>query len=233
MARPANESALPFPPYGSFISFLNDLNAMEILPNRLNQQVFSSSYSGSAKHQILRALKFFELINGDGAPIEDRLRPVMNPDTRPTALPTLFREKYKPLIDLPLETAGPSEFNGWFNAIGMDAASTGKAKSFFMAAARENGIKMHSLVAGGARRGGSTGPRKKRTSRRRDDEGGDQSNNGNGAIVTAGLDPILAGLLNRVPDFETVAELDEWYKVFKSTFGYVKAKTKNKAQAGT
>lgn len=147
MARPANESVLPFPPYGSFISFLNDLNAMEVLPNQLNQQVFSASYSGSAKQQILRAFRFFGLMNEAGVPDEAGLRPLMNPDTRQKALEAIMRKSYKALIDLPLETAGPAEVNTWFNGVGMDSATTRKAKSFFLTAAKENGIKMHSLVA--------------------------------------------------------------------------------------
>lgn len=146
MARPANESALPFPPYGSFISFLNDLNAMEVLPNQLNSQVFAASYSGSARVQILRAFRAFSLVGENNAPIEARLRPLLNPDTRKGAIVDLLNEVYKSLIELPLETAGPAEVSGWFNGIGMDPASTRKAKSFFLAAAKDNGIKIHSLV---------------------------------------------------------------------------------------
>lgn len=161
MARPANESALPFPPYGSFISFLNDLNAMEVLPNQLNQQVFSSSYSGSAKHQILKAFRFFGLMSEAGVPDEKQLRPLMEPATRQLSMGAILQEAYKALIDLPLETAGPAEVNTWFNSIGMDSATTRKAKSFFLAAAKENGIKMHSLVADKTRKS-PAGTRRKR-----------------------------------------------------------------------
>jgi len=162
MARPANDSVLPFPPYGSFTSFLNDLNTMEVLPNRLNLQVFSGSYSGSAKQQILRALRFFDLMDEAGVPNELALRPLLNPETREAPLSALVRQHYKALIDLPLETAGPAEVNEWFNAIGMDAATTRKAKSFFLTAAKSNGIKMHSLVMERTRKGGG-GVRRKRT----------------------------------------------------------------------
>lgn len=161
MARPASESGLPFPPYGSFISFLNDLNAMEVLPNQLNQQVFSSSYSGSARYQIIRTFKFFDLVDDKNAFVEDTLRPLLNPDTRPAALKKALEEKYAGLIALPLATAGPAEVNGWFNEIGMDSATTGKAKSFFTAAAKANGIKMHALVVERTARGGGGG--RKRT----------------------------------------------------------------------
>jgi hypothetical protein len=230
MARPANESALPFPPYSSFINFLNDLNAMEVLPSRLNQQVFSSSYSGSAKHQVLRAFRFFDLTNAEGVPNLERLNPLLDPERRKAALPALLREKYKNLIEKPLETLGPADFNAWFNDIGMDPATTGKAKSFFMSAARENGIKMHSLVAERAGRRGPTGPRKKRSKRRDADNDTDGTPGGGQRLDTGALDPVLAGLLQRVPSFSTVAQLDEWFKVYKTTFGYVKGKEKSKTQ---
>lgn len=162
MARPASESSLPFPPYGSFISFLNDLNAMEVLPNRLNQQVFSNSYSGSARYQIIRGFKFFALVRDDNAFEEENLQQLLNPDTRSVALAQLLQDKYSGLVGLPLATAGPAEVNKWFNDQGMDAATTAKAKSFFTAAAKANGIKMHPLVVERSARGGGSGPRKVR-----------------------------------------------------------------------
>jgi hypothetical protein len=235
MARPANESALPFPPYGSLVNFLNDLNAMEVLPNQLNQQVFAPTYSGSSRVQIIRAFKFFDLTTETNGFNLDRLRPLMNPDTRADALAALLCEKYAALIALPLATAGPAEFNKWFNDVGMDPATTRKAKSFFMTAAKENGIKMHSLVADRvATRRGPSSPRKKRgAGKKRDGDDEQSANNNADSLLPPGFDPVLAGLLKNVPDFQTVAELDEWYKVFKATFGYVKARTKNKAQADT
>ncbi len=157
----------------------------------------------------------------------------MNPDKRSAAIGALLREKYESLVvDLPLETAGPAEFNKWFSDQGMDPASTRKAKSFFMAAAQENGIKMHSLVSDRVARRAPAGPRKKRTRRRGE---GDIDTNGSndtaGRLHIAGLDPALASLLERVPEFQTVPELEEWFKVYKTTFGYVKGRNKNKAAA--
>lgn len=99
----------------------------------------------------------------------------MNPDMRSATLATAIREKFKALIDLPLETAGPAEVNKWFTDQGMDAATTRKAKSFFMAAAKENGIKMHSLVADRVSRRGPSGPRKKRAAKNRGEGAGDET----------------------------------------------------------
>ncbi len=147
--KTTDDAKLPFPPYGGFVNFLNDLAAMEVLPNRLNQQVFGPSYSGSARWQILRAFRFFDLMAEDGIPNPFALAPLLDTKTRQEALATLLREHYKGLFDLPLATAGPAEVNGWFNGVGLDTATTRKAKSFFLAAAQDNGIPLHQLVASG------------------------------------------------------------------------------------
>lgn len=170
MPRPIkieDQAALPFPPYGSFISFLDDLNAMGVLPNRLNPSIFAPSYSGSTVNLILRAFRLFALSDGD-APNVERLKPLVDPETRSAALEELLREKYAGLFALPLATAVPSEISDWFAKSGMDATATRKAKAFFFTAARENGIELHPSVAGKAPRRGLA-RRRKGGAKRRDD----------------------------------------------------------------
>jgi hypothetical protein len=170
--KASGEVKLPFPPYNKFVDFLNDLGGMGVLPNRLNQQVFATSYSGSSKWQILRALRFFDLTSDDGAPNTERLQPLFDPKTRQAALNALLQERYKNLIDLPLASAGPQEVNTWFTNQGLDAATTRKAKSFFLAAAAENGIAVHELVAskkGGGRPVGAGSRRKNRKAGKKDE----------------------------------------------------------------
>lgn len=193
MARPANESTLPFPPYGSFVNFLNDLGAMEVLPNQLNQQVFASSYSGSARAQILKAFSFFGLMNADNKPVEEKLGALLKAETRKKAMEALLREHYKALIDLPLETAGPAEVNQWFLSLGMDASTARKAKSFFLTAAKENDIKMHSLVMDRTVRR-APGSRGRRRRKRDEGAGTDQqppANNNQGQNNSGSGDGIL------------------------------------------
>lgn len=167
--KASGDSKLPFPPYNKFVDFLNDLGAMEVMPNRLNQQVFASSYSGSAKWQILKALRFFNLMSEDGTPNKEGLKPLLDTKTRKAALVSLLQERYKSLIDLPLESAGPQEVNQWFTDQGLDTATTRKAKSFFLSAAADNGITVHELVAAKKGRPLGGGRRKSRKGGRKDD----------------------------------------------------------------
>jgi hypothetical protein len=169
MPRPIkieDQAALPFPPYGSFVGFLDDLNAMGVLPNRLNPSVFGPSYSGSTVNLILRALRLLGLTDGD-VPNIDRLKGLVDKETRSAALERLLREKYAGLFALPLATADPSQINEWFAKSGMDATATRKAKAFFFTAARENGIEIHPSVAGKAPRRGLA-RRRKGIAKRRD-----------------------------------------------------------------
>jgi len=177
MARPAkidDQTALPFATYSSFVSFLDDLHEMGVLPNKINNGVFKPSYSGSGMNLIQRAFRQFGLTNDEGVPDEERLKPLVDPATRPAAMKALLEQKYAGLIALPLATAGPGEFNEWFNKAGMDATATRKAKAFFFAAARENGIEMHPTVAGKVSRRGA--PRGKRKSGKRGNGEADATN---------------------------------------------------------
>jgi hypothetical protein len=172
MARPAkidDQTALPFATFSSFVSFLDDLHEMGVLPNKINNGVFKPSYSGSGMNLIQRAFRQFGLTDDEGVPDEARLKPLVDPATRPAAMKALLEQKYAGLIALPLATAGPAEFNEWFVKAGMDATATRKAKAFFFSAARENGIEMHPTVAGKVSRRGA--PRGKRKGKRANGDG--------------------------------------------------------------
>lgn len=169
--KASGDSKLPFAPYNAFVSFLNDLAAMDVLPNRLNQQVFAASYSGSSKWQVLKALRFFDLTSEDGTPRAERIKPLLDIKTRKSAMTALLQERYKTLIDLPLASAGPQEVNQWFADQGLDTATARKAKSFFLSAAADNGIAVHELVA--AKKGrplGAGGRRKGRKGGKKDEQ---------------------------------------------------------------
>jgi hypothetical protein len=177
MARPAkieDHAALPFPPHGSFMSFLDDLKEMGILPNKMNNGVFKASYSGSSMNLIQRAFRQFQLTDDEGTWDEARLKPLIDPSTRKAALKALLEEKYAGLIALPLAKADPTQFNEWFRQAGMDSTATRKAKGFFFAAARDAGIEMHPTVEGKvSRRGAPRGKRK--TAAKRDETPGVQT----------------------------------------------------------
>src|ERR1700678_615406 len=149
MARPP-QSDNPAPPsvgYGSLITFLDHLNTFGDPPNLINNRVFRGSFSGTTMALTLRALRFFDLIDEDGKPSEAALKAVMSPDTRQGALTNLLEEKYPGLFSLPLSKAGPGEIRDYFGGFGMDATAVRKARSFFLQAAKENGIAVHGSVA--------------------------------------------------------------------------------------
>ncbi len=155
MGRPPKADAkLPFPPFGSFDSFLKDLAAMDVLPNVIDQGVFGQGYSGSAKSQILQAFRSFRLIDSNGVPDLGRLQPLLDDRTKNTALLGIMREFYATLFALPLASATPRQVNEWFGQHGLDPQTTRKARAFFLAAAKATGATVHSTVLSKTRRGG-------------------------------------------------------------------------------
>ena len=60
------------PPYVSFKTFQTFLEFLsEGMPNRIDRSVWLNKFSGSNGTQIMTAIKFFNLIDKDGAPNDD------------------------------------------------------------------------------------------------------------------------------------------------------------------
>ena len=60
------------PPYVSFKTFQTFLEFLsEGMPNRIDRSVWLNKFSGSNGTQIMTAIKFFEVIDINGIPIED------------------------------------------------------------------------------------------------------------------------------------------------------------------
>jgi len=222
MGRPSKiESALPFPPYGQFISFLDDLNAMGVLPNQINASVLKASYSGSAVSQILRAFRFFDLVDAQtNAPAESRLRPLMETASRSGAIKDLLENHYAGLIALPLATAGPAEVNKWFADQGMDSVATRKAKAFFLSAAREHGVYVHALVAEKVPRRGPRGKRKAKTKPREDAANNLSGSTGEGEGSRTPLHPAVKAWIDEMPPKDSVWDRDDfesWLSIFRAS----------------
>lgn len=148
MPRPPQTEGLPPPHvgYASFVTFLDHLNTFGDPPNVINNRVFPTSFSGTTIALTLRALRFFSLTEDDGKPDVGRLRLLMNPETRRETMAELLNEGYPELIALPLATAGPGEIRDYFAAHVTDPTAARKARSFFIQAAKANGLPIHGSV---------------------------------------------------------------------------------------
>lgn len=164
MPRPPLLENIPPPQvgYGSWITFLDHLNTFGEPPNIINNRIFPSSFSGTTIALTLRALRFFDLTDDDGKPDEERLRPLMHPETRQNAMVGFLEEKYPGLFALPLSKAGPGEIRDYFADLISDPTAARKARSFFIQAAKANGISIHGSVEKSTRTRSKPGKRRVR-----------------------------------------------------------------------
>ncbi len=79
----------------------------------------------------------------------------------------LLKKHYAGLFALPLETAGPGEVSKWFSDNGTQSTAK-RSQAFFIRAAREYGIPLHSMVAKSTptASGGKAGQTKRRGGKR-------------------------------------------------------------------
>lgn len=133
------------PPYTSFSSLKTLIKNLKEngLPSRIDRSVLGNSFSNAVGSQLLTALKFLRLIDGQNHPTSDLkdLVEAHGTDQWAGALQNIIRSAYGPLFQLNLETASPAQFNERFRTAytGADDVQR-KSMTFFLGAAKDAGI---------------------------------------------------------------------------------------------
>jgi Family of unknown function (DUF5343) len=132
------------PPYIAFQSLktLCGLLKEHGVPSRIDRTVLGN-FSGGVGGQVLTALKFMRLTDGDGHPT-DKLRALVSAygtDLWPDTLASIIGDAYKPIFELNLESVSPGQFNEKFRTTypGKDDTLR-KCQGFFINALRESAI---------------------------------------------------------------------------------------------
>ncbi|HEX5275091.1 MAG TPA: hypothetical protein VFW34_07435 [Candidatus Rubrimentiphilum sp.] len=142
-------SSLPIVPFSAFERALNHFHESGGAPSELHASVFpKDEFSGTAIALLVKAFKQLGLADDAGKSNAEALDPLINPDSRKASFITLLQRMYGTLIDLPLATASPNQFNKWFEEYSMNAEDTRKAKTFFLHAARANDIIVSKFILG-------------------------------------------------------------------------------------
>lgn len=150
MASPLDQPKLLTPPYGSFktlVNFSNDVRDGGHVPLQIDRSVMPK-LSGSAQFETIAALRFLGLVAG-----EKTVKPtalfesfVMAEDQeRPAVLRGMLLKAYDFLLGIPeldIERASGQQVIEIFRQQGLGGSTVGRAISFFLAAAREAGIKV-------------------------------------------------------------------------------------------
>lgn len=167
MAYGTEEQAKVSPPYTSFMSLKTLISGLKEhgVPARIDRSVLTN-FSGAVGSQIITALRFLRLINGDNHP-GDRFHTLVSAygtDTWRAELEGVIREAYEPLFALDLQTATPALFNEKFKKTygGADAVLR-KCMTFFLNAVREAEIPVSTRLFSGTKP--RSGPTKRRSTK--------------------------------------------------------------------
>jgi Family of unknown function (DUF5343) len=151
----------PYTSYRTFRTFIEDLREQGV-PSRIDRSVLTR-FSGVVGTQLMHALRFLALIDGEGHPTE-RLTDLVNAQDAgrwAETLLALIRREYAPLFAIGLDTATPSHFNEAFRkAFPAADAVVQKCVTFFLYAANDAGVKISPRVLKG-RKPRSLAPRRR------------------------------------------------------------------------
>jgi hypothetical protein len=150
MADDAGKGKDLSPPYTSFQSLKNLFGTLKEngIPGRIDRSLLNK-FSGQVASQILTALRFLKLTDGQGHPTA-ALEAVVNAsgtDDWPAALSDVIKAAYAPLFSLNLASASPSQFNDTFRAAyNAEGDTFRKCMTFFLNAAREAKIPVSAYI---------------------------------------------------------------------------------------
>jgi hypothetical protein len=155
------------PPYLSFTTFMNFLASLKngVIPARIDKTLMVGQ-SGATQSYLMSSLRFFDLIDANGAPRPELETLVMSQgDERKKIWKPIFEKGYEAIIgDLNLETSTVGMLHEKFSAQGLAGQTVKKCHSFFAAAAKEAGIPLAPQLEPNTRGSGTGGRRRKKAS---------------------------------------------------------------------
>jgi hypothetical protein len=133
-------------PYSTLITGLDHLKTVSI-PNRIENSTFPSM-SSQSQSQMLSALRFFKLVDGNGIPQPTLTPLVNNQEERQALLKALIEENYPDIVKLDLSKMTPSQLDEAFDNehYNVSGETKKKAKTFLLKAAKAAGFKVHPLL---------------------------------------------------------------------------------------
>lgn len=132
--------------YVSFTAFLNQLRNMEHVPHRIDKTLMPKA-SGSQQSSTIAALKYLKLIDATGKPIDGDLEAYVlaDDDARKPIIAEILRKSYSFVFDdrtFDLEKATTGQMAEKFRSQDLTGSTITKTIQFFLAAAKDAGIKV-------------------------------------------------------------------------------------------
>ena len=140
----------PIPPYIAYRTFRNFLVQIEKqgVPGRIDRSVLAHK-SGSVQSQLLLALRFLGLIHESGTPTDDLKELLTGIQRQRMAHFKSLLERSYPFVfgsGFDVETATSDQTEELFGRTGASGETLRRCISFFVAAAKESGIRVSAYI---------------------------------------------------------------------------------------
>ena len=146
----SGKESIPLPPYisySSLVSFLAGLKESGV-PSRIDRSVLKKM-SGSQQSGLLAALRYLSITDSNDKPLE-LFKQIVDADekTYSSLLKAVLTKSYAFLAEggIDLESATGAQVAEAFRNAGASGSTVSKAMSFFIAAAKDAGIKLSSHI---------------------------------------------------------------------------------------
>lgn len=226
--------------YMTFITLLDWLKDMKVIPKQLDRSLWSDKFSGSTGIQLMSSLRFLKLLDGNIP--QQRLVELVkaDKDKRQSLMREILHEAYGHDIVDELETMTPKILDDKFKSLGTSEFTHRKAISFFVNAARSNGISLPTSISKKARNRGSRQRSQKLSGQvmkgqsNGDDQGKRPQDKSAGGehqfLLHSALTALLKDLEESGPKW-TKSERDRWFKTFETNLDYAYPPQKETTEA--
>ncbi len=143
-----NDKAIkpPYTSYKSFETLIGELRSHEVLPDVIDRSLgLLRKRSGSEQAALIAALKWFKLIDNDGARTEQLDKYLVADEAAAKAmLKTMIEQSYSAVTDgaFNLKSATTQQMTDKFREYDISGSTLSKCISFFLAATRDAGIQV-------------------------------------------------------------------------------------------
>lgn len=146
MAEQKNKYPVAYLPFSTLITGLDHLKQISI-PNEIEAGTFPSM-SSQSKSQLLSALRFFELIDGDGKPKPELTALAYKDDQRKALMKGLIEKHYPDIVALDFAKITPTQLDNALSGerYNVSGETKKKAKTFLLKAAQFAGFTVHPLL---------------------------------------------------------------------------------------
>ena len=159
-ATPKSATPPPYASYLSFVGFIDWLGTLPRVPDQLDRSLWGGKYSGATGSQLMGALRFLGLVDGNRPTSELRALVAATGNERNALLLEQIRRVYGPDVVDGITGMTPQMLTRAIKDLGATEATARKAESFLINALKAGGIEVPAPIAKKARNRLSGGKRR-------------------------------------------------------------------------